>query len=245
MALTGLRLEVAGLVGASAGEHGFAIGGGCAMQVHGLADRSSADVDAYVNRMDAAAFAAAQRDVMTRMRSAGFDVEMVRSLEWMRVITASRPAVGDEIVVRLNYDYRSRAPVVMERVGPVLDIDDVVSAKVRAVIVRRAERDYVDVDRILTSGRWTARALYGMARESYPALERETFARILRGARDRDPRTFARLGVAPREVEAMAARLEAAGASVGRPARPRRRRPDPNTGPVTGRTPSGPSGPAR
>lgn len=44
----------------------------------------------------------------------------------------------------MAYFDRGRQPVLME-IGPVLDLDDAIGSKVRALASRAAERDYIDV----------------------------------------------------------------------------------------------------
>ncbi len=60
----------------------------------------------------------------------------------------------------LGYDYRQNPPVHVNGVGPVLDVEDIVTGKVRAFWTRGAERDFYDIDGILASDKWTIQNLY-------------------------------------------------------------------------------------
>jgi hypothetical protein len=50
--LTGFHLRVAKIVLQAVEPYGFALGGGYALQAHGIIDRPSTDIDSYTFRMD-------------------------------------------------------------------------------------------------------------------------------------------------------------------------------------------------
>ena len=60
----------------------------------------------------------------------------------------------DSAKVELGLDWRKNKPIGLA-VGPVLHADDAVANKVCALFGRAEVRDYVDVDAILASGRYT------------------------------------------------------------------------------------------
>jgi predicted nucleotidyltransferase component of viral defense system len=54
----------------------------------------------------------------------------------------------------MGVDWRKHPPVQLA-IGPVLDADDAVANKVCALFGRAEVRDYIDVDAVLASGRYT------------------------------------------------------------------------------------------
>ncbi|HEV2376419.1 MAG TPA: nucleotidyl transferase AbiEii/AbiGii toxin family protein [Streptosporangiaceae bacterium] len=70
--------------------------------------------------------------------------------------------------------------------GPVLHADDAVANKVCALFGRAEVRDYVDVDAILASGRYTEDELLVLAADHDPGFDQSRFAEAL-NAIDRLP----------------------------------------------------------
>lgn len=66
--------------------------------------------------------------------------------------------------------WRARAPVILD-VGPVLHPDDAVAGKMDALFNRWAPRDFLDVDTILASGRYTRQQMSVVA-EHNPGVQR-------------------------------------------------------------------------
>lgn len=69
--VVGPGLRVARILGAAIGDDGFALGGGYALQAHGIVDRPSKDLDSYAAAMDVDMFArfAAAADELSPPRS--------------------------------------------------------------------------------------------------------------------------------------------------------------------------------
>lgn len=61
-----------------------------------------------------------------------------------------------------------KPPIIIEDLGPVLDVEDIVTGKVRAFVDRGVERDYSDIASILNTHRWTIQDLYAKARSVFP-----------------------------------------------------------------------------
>jgi hypothetical protein len=68
----------------------------------------------------------------------------------------------EDLQVELGLDWRKNEPIRLA-VGPVLHADDAVANKVCALFRRAEVRDYVDVDAILASGRYTEGELLDLA----------------------------------------------------------------------------------
>lgn len=81
--------------------------------------------------------------------------------------------------------------------------------KVCALFGRAEVRDYVDVDAILASGRYTEDGLLTLAADHDPGFDRSWFAEAL-AAIDRLPdRLFQPYGLGPEETAALKARMRA------------------------------------
>lgn len=85
----------------------------------------------------------------------------------------------------------------MEGIGPVLDVEDIVTGKVRAFVDRGVERDYSDIASILSTRRWTIHDLYAKARSVFPDITKQQFATRLTGADRLDPEEYAAIGIGP------------------------------------------------
>lgn len=172
-----LHAEVARVALSVAEQHGFALGGGLALVLHGVVDRPTEDVDAFTD-VDSGVAAAAET-VEAALREAGFQVTLVADdSELSAVIDGLDQHMVEwevrrgERVVRLSLSCQARlhAPVVMD-LGPVMDLPDVLAWKVAALVGRARERDYVDVAAVLD--RYTPAELLAMARRVDPGLEDE------------------------------------------------------------------------
>ena len=92
----------------------------------------------------------------------GLQVEAeLRSASFARLDVRS---AAESSKVELGLDWRKNEPIRLA-VGPVLHADDAVANKVCALFGRAEVRDYVDVDAILTSGRYTEHELLSLARD--------------------------------------------------------------------------------
>jgi hypothetical protein len=108
----------------------------------------------------------------------------------------------------LGLDWRKNEPIHLA-VGPVLHADDAVANKVCALFGRAEVRDYVDVDAILTSGRYTEDQLLGLAADHDPGFDHARFAEAL-AAIDRLPDSLFRpYGMSPDDTSALRERMRA------------------------------------
>lgn len=182
---------------------GFALAGGYALAAHGLIDRPSEDVDLFTNRLEPAEFARAVEAVVQAYEMAGHTVEVVK-----RADLFARLMVGAEEPVRveLAYDWRGNRPALLE-IGPVLDRDDAVAAKVLALWGRGQTRDYIDVYAALTCGAYTEATLIQLARRAGDGFDPRDFARMLLAVDDRPAASFRDYGLDEEETIALHERL--------------------------------------
>lgn len=84
------------------------------------------------------------------------------------------------------------------------------TGKVRALLERGAERDYSDIDNILSSGRWTPADLLAKGQTVFPDTTAASFAARHVRADPLDPENDAAIGIRAVELFAMQQRLSAA-----------------------------------
>ena len=80
-------------------------------------------------------------------------------------------------------------------IGPVLSLQDAVGSKVSALYTRTEARDYIDVDAIRASGRFTDAELMTAAAGRDAGFDTEMFAKQLEQIRRITPDRFAEYGV--------------------------------------------------
>jgi predicted nucleotidyltransferase component of viral defense system len=196
-----------------AGRHGFALGGGNALLLHGVVDRPTVDVDLFTDREEAVR--AAADAVVEALTDAGFTVaEVPVETDLGDVI----PGLDDFIIeidvshheraarLSLAGQSRARTPITME-VGPVMHLDDLIAWKVAAIINRREVRDYIDTAAFLADHETAD--LIAMARRVDPGLEDDDVVMVGR-VLDRTPdEAFARYGLTGDAVTALRARFAA------------------------------------
>ncbi|WP_433374403.1 nucleotidyl transferase AbiEii/AbiGii toxin family protein [Streptosporangium sp. CA-115845] len=161
----------------AAGEHGFALAGGYAVQAHGVLQRPSEDIDLFTSsvRDD---FADGVTKVCNAYAEHGLAVHVdVESPQFVR-LSVSDAATGQVTKVELAADLRAHPPVTME-IGPVVHLDDVAGGKVEALFTRAEVRDFIDVDALLTSGRFSRERLLDLAASRDLGFDRAVFAQML------------------------------------------------------------------
>jgi hypothetical protein len=214
MPLDELHREVAVIALGAASRHGFALGGGNALIVHGLIDRPTEDVDLFTDEDGGVTSAAAA--VETALRAAGFAAERQDKTagladvfygmgdglaEW--VVTGPG---GGQMMLQMAYFDRERSPVTMD-VGPVLDLEDVVGSKVCALASRVEPRDYVDTAAALN--RYTVDQLIAFAKRLDPGLTDREFADAGRQLDRMPDGVFARYGLGAAAVARLRERFTA------------------------------------
>jgi len=88
-------------------------------------------------------------------------------------------------------------------VGPVLHPDDAVAGKMDALFNRWAPRDFLDVDTILASGRYTRQQLMSVVAEHNAGFSVEMFVESLTYLHRIPDREFAAYGVGQQQIDRM------------------------------------------
>jgi hypothetical protein len=214
MPFSDFQREVAAVALKVAAAHGFVLGGGNALILHGIVDRYTADVDLVTDRPTGVKAAAGA--VEEALRAAGFEAERQDSdsglgevfygfdqglAEW--IVTGPS---GEQTVLQITHFDRNRAPVSMD-VGPVLNLFDAIASKVRAFVTRAEERDVIDVAAALEH--YTVDQLIALARQLEPGLEDEDFADAGRRLDRLSDTVFRRYGLGPEDVARLRERFAA------------------------------------
>ena len=165
--------HVTALVLEDIGSAGFALAGSGAIREHGITDRVTNDVDLFTTAATSPqAFAAAVAEAESALTSHGYRVIRARTTpEFARLLVEAGDAADDRVVeVDLGIDWRSEPPAQFA-IGPVLALRDAVGSKVAAVYSRGEVRDFLDLDAIRRSGRFTDQDLLALAKEHDPGFE--------------------------------------------------------------------------
>lgn len=188
-----------------ADNNGFALAGSGAIREHGLIARPTADVDLFTVMSAQEKFSGAVDEMLQRLRAAGYTVQVdQRSDAFARLEVSAR---GLETSIDLGIDWRSREPVQLE-VGPVLAVEDAVANKVAALYSRAEARDYLDVDAIRSSGRYSDAQLIALGENADPGFDRSMFAERLEMSEHLQPREVSIYGVSPQALDEIKGRSQ-------------------------------------
>lgn len=155
--------------------------------------------------------------------------------------------------IDLGIDWRGEPPAQLA-IGPVLALRDAVGSKFAAVYSRGEAGDFLDLDAIRQSGRFTDAQLLALAKDHDPGFEPGSFALQLSRIRDQGPVESAEYGTDAAKLEQIQLRLatwavellDPIGAVEGRRQdHPRRRNTRPNAVPNPRRRHSAPSATTR
>jgi hypothetical protein len=105
-------------------------------------------------------------------------------------------------------DWRAHPPARLE-IGAVLHPDDAVANKLCALYSRGEVRDYIDVDGILSSGRYERERLLDLAVAHDPGFDRGIFAEALAAVRRLPDTAFAAYALTPEAATRLRDRLVA------------------------------------
>jgi hypothetical protein len=196
-----------------ANRHGFALGGGNALRLHGLIDRPTTDVDLFTDREHAVRAAA---DLVLRaLADAGLNAIEVTGDSDLDIAVYGLDDLMIDIEVTdgertaqlsLATQPRAHAPIVMA-LGPVIHLDDLIAGKVSAIVNRREIRDYIDTAAFLADHDVTD--LLAAARRVDPGMEDEDIVMVGRVLDDMPDRSFARYGLEPAAVAQLRQRFTA------------------------------------
>jgi predicted nucleotidyltransferase component of viral defense system len=187
------------------GDRGFVLGGGHAIELHCMGTRPSEDIDLF--SADRGGPGEVAEDVLDAYRCEGFEV-IVRLRTADLVQLQVTDAQARSCMVDLGVFWRARSPVLLD-IGPVLHPDDAVAGKMDALFNRWAPRDFLDVDAILASGRYTQEQLMSAAAEHNPGFSPGMFAQSLSYLQRIPDREFTAYGASETQIARMRARLAA------------------------------------
>lgn len=156
---------------------GFALAGSGAIREHGIIDRPTQDIDLFTSVTSTEAFALSTQRLAAKMRERGLEVVEVRNAPQFANFSVTSPT-GQTVEVDLGVDWRAAEPVTLS-IGPVLSLQDAVGSKVVAVYSRGEVRDYLDLDAIRESKRFTDGQLLDIAAARDPGFDIGMFARQL------------------------------------------------------------------
>ncbi|HET6551619.1 MAG TPA: nucleotidyl transferase AbiEii/AbiGii toxin family protein [Solirubrobacter sp.] len=203
---TQLQRAIARIALGAIRESGFALAGSGAIREHGLTNRPTEDVDLFTTSQHADHFGAAVHAVLDDLRAGGYEVEPTQ--QYAHFARLHVTTAGAELDVDMGIDWRADEPVALG-VGPVLSLADAVGNKVAAVYSRGEARDYLDVDAIRASGRFTDQQLVAAVAQRDSGFDQAVFAQQLEAARRLEPVQVARYRVSPQELEAVKERFAA------------------------------------
>jgi len=161
-----------------------------------MGNRPSGDVDLFTDWQRRADFPAAADLVIEALTDNGFVVDVVARADTfarLLVFRADEPDVEPQ-KMELAADWRAHPPVTLS-VGPVLHPDDAVGNKMAALYGRALARDFLDIDAVLASGRYTSDELLRLIESADPGFDRATFADVLGAVDQISDAAFAPYGI--------------------------------------------------
>ena len=201
-----LHHRLARLALSAAGDYGFCLAGGYAVQAHGFLDRPSEDVDLFTTSAAEEQFPEALTTVIAAYKGDGLDVSTTAEGPGFARLQVTDPTTRATAKVELGIDWRAHQPVTLA-IGPVLHPDDAVANKVCALFSRAQARDYIDVDAVLQSGRYTSNELLALAQSHDPGFDEAVFVIALRAIHRLPPADFTPYGLTFGDVSALTARM--------------------------------------
>jgi hypothetical protein len=184
---------------------GFALAGGYAVQAHGFLTRPSEDVDLFTSaeRTDF-------RDGVTAIKSAyeenGIAVRVDVCSDHFARLWVTDTHSGQSGKVELAADIRSKAPVTMS-IGPVVHVDDVAGGKMEALFTRAEARDFIDVDAMVTSGRFSRVRLLELAASRDAGFDLRVLADMLAAIDIYPDAEFSAYGLQAEQIQQMRERF--------------------------------------
>ena len=154
---------------------GFALAGASAIREHALTDRPTEDIDLFGPPLTTAEqFAGVVNRVETTLTGAGYAVVRSRSLAQFARLHLSKG--GAQVLdVDLALNWRADPPV-QTSLGPVLSERDAIAGKLSAVYSRGEVRDFLDLDSIRSTDRYSDAQLIGLGREHDDGFDTTMFA---------------------------------------------------------------------
>jgi hypothetical protein len=192
--------KIAKIALSAAGKYSLALAGGYAIQAHGIGSRLSGDVDLFVNWARREDFDDAVDAVTSALQAEGMEVTVVaRDQTFARLLVTDPAADGEPDKLELAADWRAHDPVTLE-IGPVLHADDAVANKMAALYGRALARDFLDIDAILASGRYSRDRLLELAAASDAGFDKRMFADALGALTQITDAAFAEYGISAEDI---------------------------------------------
>ena len=143
---------------------GFVLAGAGAIRAHGLTNRPTEDIDLFAGPLiSGGEFAAAVGVAEQALADSGYEVARLRDHPmFARLLVRTDDDVRLEVDLAANW--RADPPVQMS-LGPVLSERDAVAGKLSAVYSRGEVRDFLDLDAIRSSGRYSDDELLALGQE--------------------------------------------------------------------------------
>jgi hypothetical protein len=178
-------------------QYGFVLAGGYAVGANGMGDRLSEDVDLFTNRHSPEGFSRAVDALSDAYRREGLALDVVHHSPTFFDVVVTDHTTGDTSSIQLGLDYREHEPSRLD-IGPVLDPQDAVANKMTTLYSRGETRDFIDIDLVVQSGRFTRERVLelGNSREVEP-MDRLMLAARFRESSRHTERQFGRYGVDP------------------------------------------------
>jgi Nucleotidyl transferase AbiEii toxin, Type IV TA system len=175
--------------------YGFVLAGGYAIALHGFGDRPSADVDLFTADADPVRFDTALAALRSALAVAGFEVTDLRVRPLFADLNVYDPHAGVGSDLQLGMNYRGFPPHRLD-LGAVLDVRDAIGAKMSALYGRGEARDFIDIELVLASGRYTRDDILALGdSQEATAMDRAVLADQFRAAARWAPTEYARYGV--------------------------------------------------
>ena len=184
----------------------FALAGSGAIREHGIVDRPTEDIDLFTPDVDVARFGSAVDELVTGLREAGHSVDEIRRVDQYARLHVTTVA-GQWVDIDLGVDWREGEPVTLD-IGPVLSLQDAIGNKISALYSRGEARDYLDVDAIRASGKFTDAQLISSAKDRDPGFEVPLFVAQLEQVHRIAPERAADYGYDAMRLESIMQRFD-------------------------------------
>ncbi|HIW77335.1 MULTISPECIES: nucleotidyl transferase AbiEii/AbiGii toxin family protein [Gordonibacter] len=185
--------------------YGFVLAGSGAIREHGLIERPTEDIDLFcaVTAEDNQ-FETAVTILTKHLEECGYHIrEHQRSPHYY---SAEVEREGVTLQFDMGIDYREYPPARLE-VGPVLDVRDAVANKLGAMCSRGEPRDYLDADKIHTSGLFSDETLLNLTLDHDLGLTKSLFIECLRAVVTIEPEEVERYGYRTGDLAEVKVRL--------------------------------------
>ncbi len=162
----------------AATEHSdVALAGAGAIREHGLTTRQTEDIDLFTANTSPDTFKATSDALRQALEAHGLHVTVLRTSSLYNQLLVSNGT--HEIEIDLAADWRKHPPTRLA-IGNVLNELDAAASKVNALYSRAETRDFLDVDAIRRTGRFTDAALLRATSDRDPGFSIDRFAEQLK-----------------------------------------------------------------